>query len=155
MDKRPVYNGYDEVYCTGIELKKRFEDCYLLTNHFSTIMSMSIPTYLTLKGIEDEKEYRIFIKDGLCKVMKADTDGHIDYFGFVHDAKLKKETVFNTICPECGSQMRIRPGKYGLFVGCSGYPKCTHTEHIPKLGFIQDQIEYSLRKNVENAEMMK
>ena len=30
-------------------------------------------------------------------------------------------------CPSCGSDMRIRNGKYGEFWGCSKYPNCTQT----------------------------
>ena len=31
-------------------------------------------------------------------------------------------------CPECGKPLLIRTGRRGPFVGCSGYPKCRHTE---------------------------
>ena len=27
-------------------------------------------------------------------------------------------------CPECGSDLVKRQGRYGAFVGCSNYPKC-------------------------------
>lgn len=30
-------------------------------------------------------------------------------------------------CPKCGGQLVERNGKYGKFVGCSNYPKCTYT----------------------------
>ena len=29
-------------------------------------------------------------------------------------------------CPECGSPLVIRNGKYGEFVACSNYPKCKY-----------------------------
>jgi len=32
------------------------------------------------------------------------------------------------ICPECGSFMKLRSGKFGEFWGCTGYPNCRHTE---------------------------
>ena len=28
-------------------------------------------------------------------------------------------------CPECGKALRQKTGKYGLFIGCSGYPECS------------------------------
>jgi len=31
-------------------------------------------------------------------------------------------------CPKCGADLKVRSGKYGYFVGCSGYPECKHTE---------------------------
>ena len=32
-------------------------------------------------------------------------------------------------CPQCGSAMRRRSGKYGIFWGCSRYPACTGTRN--------------------------
>jgi DNA topoisomerase-1 len=34
-------------------------------------------------------------------------------------------------CDECGKPMIIRSGKRGRFLGCSGYPKCKHTDEVP------------------------
>ncbi len=31
------------------------------------------------------------------------------------------------ICPKCGSKLVRRNGKYGSFIGCSGYPRCNYT----------------------------
>lgn len=30
-------------------------------------------------------------------------------------------------CPECGSDLIKRSGRYGEFVGCKGFPKCRFT----------------------------
>lgn len=38
----------------------------------------------------------------------------------------------NKVCPECGSPLVIRTGKYSRFIGCSNYPKCHYTESIKK-----------------------
>lgn len=34
-------------------------------------------------------------------------------------------------CPECDGILLKKNGRYGLFLGCSNYPKCSHTENIP------------------------
>lgn len=34
------------------------------------------------------------------------------------------------ICPECGSSLKLRKGRFGAFYGCSGYPECKHTEQV-------------------------
>ena len=34
-------------------------------------------------------------------------------------------------CEECGKPMIVRHGKRGLFLGCSGYPKCRNTGEVP------------------------
>ena len=33
-------------------------------------------------------------------------------------------------CPECGKPLLVRSGRRGPFIGCSGYPKCKHTENV-------------------------
>ncbi|WP_068467713.1 type I DNA topoisomerase [Candidatus Protochlamydia phocaeensis] len=37
-------------------------------------------------------------------------------------------------CPICGSEMKIRHGRYGAFLGCSRYPDCKGIVNIPKKG---------------------
>ena len=37
-------------------------------------------------------------------------------------------------CPECQSEMIVRHGKYGTFLGCSKYPDCKGIVNIPKKG---------------------
>nr|MDQ5872787.1 type I DNA topoisomerase [Acidobacteriota bacterium] len=34
-------------------------------------------------------------------------------------------------CPNCGKKLKLRMGKNGLFIACSGYPDCTFTLNIP------------------------
>ncbi len=34
------------------------------------------------------------------------------------------------VCPECGSLLRRRKGRYGEFWGCSGYPFCRYTRAV-------------------------
>jgi Topoisomerase DNA binding C4 zinc finger. len=31
------------------------------------------------------------------------------------------------ICKKCGSKMVIKKGKFGKFLGCSTFPKCSYT----------------------------
>ncbi|MCE3268719.1 MAG: type topoisomerase [Burkholderiales bacterium] len=37
-------------------------------------------------------------------------------------------------CPECGKGLIVRLGKFGKFVGCSGYPECKYMRKIDKSG---------------------
>lgn len=44
-----------------------------------------------------------------------------------------EQRVFDiSACPKCGAVMRERKGQYGIFLGCSNYPKCTGTRQIRK-----------------------
>jgi DNA topoisomerase-1 len=40
----------------------------------------------------------------------------------------KEATPLEEECPECGSGLVIRRGKYGTFIACSNYPQCTYTK---------------------------
>jgi DNA topoisomerase-1 len=33
-------------------------------------------------------------------------------------------------CPKCGKHMVQKDGRFGLFLACTGYPECTHTESL-------------------------
>ncbi|MFC2037743.1 type I DNA topoisomerase, partial [Chloroflexota bacterium] len=34
------------------------------------------------------------------------------------------------LCPQCGEPLLFRRGRYGKFIGCSGWPKCRYTAPI-------------------------
>jgi DNA topoisomerase-1 len=48
-------------------------------------------------------------------------------------AELKPEPT-GELCPECGSPLLFRHGRYGRFIGCSGWPECRYTSPIPVPG---------------------
>ena len=37
-------------------------------------------------------------------------------------------------CPKCGSDMKLRHGRYGAFLGCTNYPSCKGIVNLPKKG---------------------
>jgi len=49
------------------------------------------------------------------------------------DGKSQTEPT-DKICPECGSMLVKKRGRFGEFLGCSNYPKCKHVENLePKV----------------------
>jgi DNA topoisomerase-1 len=42
------------------------------------------------------------------------------------------EIIEGRTCPECGSALQVKRGKFGKFVGCTGYPKCRHIEPMER-----------------------
>lgn len=42
------------------------------------------------------------------------------------------ETLEGRTCPDCGSALAIKQGRYGKFIGCTGYPKCRFIEPLEK-----------------------
>ena len=47
-------------------------------------------------------------------------------------AREEPEKVEGRQCPKCGSDLLIRSGRYGKFIGCSAYPKCKYIEPLEK-----------------------
>ena len=45
--------------------------------------------------------------------------------------KLSAVPAMDEKCPNCGKKLKLRMGKNGLFIACSGYPTCTFTQDIP------------------------
>lgn len=140
IEKKPVYNGYEERYLTGLELKNNFENRYYATGrHHSVILGITISDYLSLIEVKDTKQYRIFINDYFCRVMDGETDRLISFFGHCSLERIKTNVNPNTVeikkvCPNCGAKLKFREGKYGEFLGCSKFPSCRYTMKIPTIG---------------------
>jgi ssDNA-binding Zn-finger/Zn-ribbon topoisomerase 1/RecB family exonuclease len=41
--------------------------------------------------------------------------------------RIDPDTEGKDICPECGSLLKERKGRYGTFIGCTAYPQCRFT----------------------------
>ena len=140
VEKKPVYNGYEERYLSGAELKQLFDNHYYATGrHHSVVLGLPISDYLDLLKIEDSKEYRIFINEYFCRVMDATTDRLISFFGHNAIDRIALSADLSTVdipkaCPVCGAPMKFKEGKYGEFLGCSRYPNCKQTAKLPIIG---------------------
>ncbi|MEK6223321.1 MAG: topoisomerase DNA-binding C4 zinc finger domain-containing protein, partial [Thermodesulfobacteriales bacterium] len=69
-----------------------------------------------------------------CKNAKAfeyDPDGNLKVIE-------KEEPIIreDLKCEKCGKPMAERKGRYGKFVGCTGYPKCRNIKNIDEKGNI-------------------
>jgi hypothetical protein len=54
-------------------------------------------------------------------------------------------------CPDCNDDyLRVIDGKYGKFIGCSGYPKCGYTKNLSKA-----KAEYRDRSRKEFYKLFK
>lgn len=52
-------------------------------------------------------------------------------------ASAEPEIVEGRNCPACDSQLQIKRGRYGKFIGCTAYPKCRFIEPLEKPKEIQ------------------
>lgn len=67
----------------------------------------------------------------LSKHIAGHSAGNSTGYGAGHNAgeSIENESLIK-ICPECNMPMQKRNGRYGQFWGCTGFPRCRHTENI-------------------------
>ena len=85
-----------------------------------------------------------------CKNAKAfeyDPDGNIKIIE--KEEPLVREDIK---CEKCGKPMAERKGRFGKFVGCTGYPKCRNIKNIDEHGnIIESKLSGKTRGNKEGS----
>ncbi len=99
-----------------------------LQEYFSDIINVKYTAHME-QDLDDIAEAK---KDNI-KVLHE----FYDKFAPIMDDALKNmekkaPTETGEICPECGSALVIRKGKFGEFVACSNYPKCKYIKKEEK-----------------------
>ncbi len=61
----------------------------------------------------------------------ADEDGGCKYIRNLDGQERPEPEMLDETCPECGRQLQRRFGRFGPFVGCSGYPECRYIKKEP------------------------
>ncbi len=46
------------------------------------------------------------------------------------EIQIEEVQVHETPCPKCGKDLIVRHGRFGKFLGCSGYPECKHIQSL-------------------------
>lgn len=82
LAKRAVYNGYEEAYMSGLEIKEFLSDAYsTFGRHHERVSSTRIKID-TFKKIKMDKIYRIFYNDCFFKIMNGETDASLYFLGY-------------------------------------------------------------------------
>ena len=58
-------------------------------------------------------------------------------------------------CPDCGSELVIRKGKYGLFIGCKGFPNCKKTYNYETFRVQPEGLETKKINQAKTYEQIK
>lgn len=66
----------------------------------------------------------------ICNTLKQWCKSDIDPNIQGQHIEYVKTKMFSEICPICGKTLVERKGKYGNFIGCSGYPSCKYTREL-------------------------
>ena len=103
----------------------------MLEKHFSDIVDANFTANMEEvldKIAEEGKDWQSVLNDF--------------YFPFIERVKEGKEKIVSLKlakplgrnCPQCGSELLLRSGRYGNFIACSGFPKCKYTEQVSEDG---------------------
>lgn len=102
----------------------------LLVKHFPDILNIKFTA-----SVEDKLDE---IEEGNLEWVNLLHDFYVPFERSLETAKVQMERVkippkeSDQACPNCGKKMLIREGRFGQFLGCSGYPECKTTMHIEK-----------------------
>jgi len=116
-----------------IEIEKRqiipteiaFTVTELLEKHFEEIVDASFTASMeeTLDEIsENGTSWHKILLDFYHPFIEKINAGKADI------VSLKVATPLGRECPQCGSELLLRSGRFGEFIACSGFPKCKYTE---------------------------
>jgi DNA topoisomerase-1 len=61
----------------------------------------------------------------------ADEDGGCRYIRNLDGQERPEPETLDETCPECGRPLQRKVGRFGPFVGCSGYPECRYIKRDP------------------------
>ncbi len=61
----------------------------------------------------------------------ADEDGGCKYIRNLNGEERPEPELLDETCPECGRPLAKKVGRFGPFVGCSGYPECKYIKKDP------------------------
>ncbi|MFZ4632043.1 MAG: type I DNA topoisomerase [Patescibacteria group bacterium] len=77
--------------------------------------------FLACTGYPECKNIKKYTGEGANVYEKKPVDPKIEEMQKKYDGE---------VCEKCGSAMKVRAGKFGPFLGCSGYPKCKNIKNI-------------------------
>ena len=102
----------------------------LMKDHFSDIVDLKFTNHMEARLDEIESG-----KAGWQSVLQEFYDGfeaEMRAAETAMDGKRVKvpDIVSDEICEVCGKPMLVKKGKFGHFLGCSGFPECTFTKPI-------------------------
>ena len=101
----------------------------VLEEHFSNIVDSEFTSHLEEKLDEialDKADWQKVLSDFYYPFMEKISAGKTGI------KSLKTATPIGEKCPECGSELVLRKGRYGEFIACSNFPKCKYSRNAAK-----------------------
>ena len=102
----------------------------LMKDHFTDIVDLKFTNQMEAKL--DEIESGKINWHALLQDFYSSFDEEMKQAEAAMDGKRIKvpDTVSDEVCDVCGKPMLVKKGRFGPFLGCSGFPECTFTKPI-------------------------
>jgi DNA topoisomerase-1 len=113
----------------------------ILEKNFANIVDISFTANMEEKLDE--------VAEGEVDWQKLLSDFYFPFLEQIEEGKekivsLKMAKPLGRMCPQCGSELLLRSGRFGQFVACSGFPKCKYTEQVDDEGNkVEEKVETS------------
>ena len=98
-----------------------------LQQYFAEVVDIKFTAEMEdrLDAIEDNGEPWYHVVDSFYRPMQKEVDVAM------HGRKVAlQDEVSDVICEKCGSPMLIRMGRYGKYLACSNYPRCSNMKSL-------------------------
>lgn len=102
-----------------------------------TVSSRVVYTFRLIHEIQEVKEKKLEVSqlEKIVNQIKASNvvsrEERKEHVANVQrNVQLNKSKVYAGICPRCGGTLVDRRGRYGVFKGCSNYPRCKYTSKV-------------------------
>ena len=127
----PLKQNKSHIYHMSKVLDKKYKINSVVVMVQNNADRVNIPNVINLdelkwylKSFNDGTNYSIEEMDYIYnKLLNAASD--ISNKEHIKNLRQTQFELQEGICPRCGGQLVERNGKYGKFIGCSNYPKCT------------------------------
>ena len=132
----PLKQNKSHIYHINEVLGKKYKINSLVVMVQNNADKVDIPNVVNLENL---KSYLKNFNDGTCySVEEMDTiynkllnaSSKITNRQHLQNIKNTQSELKLGICPRCGGKLVEREGKYGVFMGCSNYPKCKFIKKI-------------------------
>ena len=109
------------------------DDCELNVESTTPVVYMSQLKETVLFCTQEiiPRDRTVLIYDRLCRINLTGKDIENTHVQSIGERFSEKETrVREGKCPRCGGELKLRNGRYGVFYGCSNYPRCRYTHDV-------------------------
>ena len=133
----------DQIEASELNLEEIMERFY---SHFKEEIDAAKKGMISLKGVGFSTDLTCPQCQNVLKI-KVGRNGHFlacngypectysrdytrDEKGKIHPVELEEDELSDRVCEKCGKPMVIKPGRFGKFFACTGYPECKSTYSV-------------------------